>query len=243
MAAAREGFRGFLSRFAGMLECAVKRPLFRCRMCGQCLLRGTGLICPMTCPKGLRNGPCGGTLDGRCEVDPERPCVWIGIHERRNPTGSSPAMPLHAPFDPSLLGTSSFVNLATGADRATRLPVLIPEAGSRGSARVARTASRLERTLRSGARVFTAEIRSPRTRRGLAGTVADIAALVPVADALNTTSHHGGVRTIPSLEVAGEVRRAGGEPIPQICGRDVDPAAYLGHLVAIGEAGMSNVCA
>jgi len=42
------------------LERLTKIPLFDCRMCGQCILHSTGMTCPMTCPKNLRNGPCGG---------------------------------------------------------------------------------------------------------------------------------------------------------------------------------------
>jgi len=41
-------------------ERAAKETLFGCRMCGQCALPVTGYVCPMGCPKELRNGPCGG---------------------------------------------------------------------------------------------------------------------------------------------------------------------------------------
>ncbi len=34
-------------------------------------------VCPMTCPKNMRNGPCGGTFNGQCEVIPEKPCIWV----------------------------------------------------------------------------------------------------------------------------------------------------------------------
>ena len=55
----------------------------RCSACGQCLLSLTGGICPVSqCAKGLLNGPCGGSLDGRCEVEPERECAWARIYER-----------------------------------------------------------------------------------------------------------------------------------------------------------------
>ena len=48
-----------------------------CKECGQCILPYTGGICPLTaCSKGLLNGPCGGSKNGRCEVFPERLCVW-----------------------------------------------------------------------------------------------------------------------------------------------------------------------
>ena len=61
-------------------EKLIKDPLFGCQHCGQCILSHTALICPMNCPKGLRNGPCGGTLDGKCEVIPER--VMREIYKR-----------------------------------------------------------------------------------------------------------------------------------------------------------------
>ena len=39
-------------------------------------------VCPMTCPKNLRNGPCGGTLNGQCEVIPEQACIWVEVYKR-----------------------------------------------------------------------------------------------------------------------------------------------------------------
>ncbi len=60
----------------------------KCRSCRDCVLSVTGGICPVAlCPKGLLNGPCGGTADGRCETDPERPCAWSLIYERLELTG------------------------------------------------------------------------------------------------------------------------------------------------------------
>ncbi|MBF6309362.1 methylenetetrahydrofolate reductase C-terminal domain-containing protein, partial [Nocardia farcinica] len=41
-------------------EVVLKGWIFNCQMCGQCILHSTGMTCPMTCPKKLRNGPCGG---------------------------------------------------------------------------------------------------------------------------------------------------------------------------------------
>jgi hypothetical protein len=63
-------------------EKVVKGPLFGCRMCGNCLLQETAFICPMECPKGARNGPCGGSTQERCYVDETRPCIWYKIYER-----------------------------------------------------------------------------------------------------------------------------------------------------------------
>lgn len=55
-----------------------------CQACGECELGKTAGICPLVqCPKGLLDGPCGGTRpDGKCEVDPEKDCAWVQIYER-----------------------------------------------------------------------------------------------------------------------------------------------------------------
>ena len=55
----------------------------RCAACGDCILGLTGGICPIArCSKTLLNGPCGGSEDGHCEIDPEIPCVWQLIYDR-----------------------------------------------------------------------------------------------------------------------------------------------------------------
>ena len=64
------------------LELTVKGPLWGCRMCGNCLLQETAFVCPMECPKGARNGPCGGSTEAHCYVDETRPCIWYEIYDR-----------------------------------------------------------------------------------------------------------------------------------------------------------------
>ncbi len=55
----------------------------RCQGCGNCILDRTAGLCPISrCAKQLMNGPCGGTDDGMCEVDPTVPCVWYQIWDR-----------------------------------------------------------------------------------------------------------------------------------------------------------------
>lgn len=60
----------------------------RCQACGDCALDYTGGICPITsCAKELLNGPCGGTSDGKCEIDAEKDCGWFKIYERLEKLG------------------------------------------------------------------------------------------------------------------------------------------------------------
>jgi len=59
-----------------------------CAQCGQCVLGETAGICPITaCHKGLINGPCGGTNNGKCEVDKEKDCAWTLIYQRLKEQG------------------------------------------------------------------------------------------------------------------------------------------------------------
>ena len=59
-----------------------------CTQCGSCVLGLTGGICPVTsCHKGLLNGPCGGTNNGKCEIDPDKDCAWTLIYTRLKEQG------------------------------------------------------------------------------------------------------------------------------------------------------------
>jgi ferredoxin len=54
-----------------------------CRACGKCVLSRTGGICPVArCSKSILNGPCGGSTDGHCEINPEVECAWQLIYDR-----------------------------------------------------------------------------------------------------------------------------------------------------------------
>ncbi|HUT35718.1 MAG TPA: methylenetetrahydrofolate reductase C-terminal domain-containing protein [Planctomycetota bacterium] len=60
----------------------------RCQQCGECVLSLTGGICPITtCAKSLLNGSCGGSHEGTCEVEKNRPCGWFLIYERLKALG------------------------------------------------------------------------------------------------------------------------------------------------------------
>jgi hypothetical protein len=108
---------GRVEQFFISAEVAGKGALFGCQMCGQCVLHSTGMTCPMTCPKNLRNGPCGGVrADGYCEVKPEMPCVWVQAWERSQhmPVYGQEVLHVLPPVNRSLQGTSAWINTFTG---------------------------------------------------------------------------------------------------------------------------------
>ena len=110
--------KGFWHRLWVLGEKMIKVPVFGCSMCGQCILRSTGLVCPMGCPKQMRNGPCGGCLDGICEVyrreKHPRPCVWYKAVQRAQKLPWSRKLKwINPAVDWRLWSTSSWHNILT----------------------------------------------------------------------------------------------------------------------------------
>ncbi len=99
------------------VERAIKGFMFDCRMCGECLLTSTGMSCPMNCPKGMRNGPCGGVrADGTCEVEPDMPCVWVEAWKgSRSMVNGDLINVVRKPLDHSRRGTSSWLRATSEA--------------------------------------------------------------------------------------------------------------------------------
>jgi ferredoxin len=82
-------YAGLNTQFLGVLETQAVWTE-KCLGCGDCMLARFGGICPITrCAKRLLNGPCGGSVKDRCEVDDDRPCAWQLIHERLQRIGQS----------------------------------------------------------------------------------------------------------------------------------------------------------
>lgn len=104
--------RVHLERPLHVLEQAAKVPLYDCRDCGDCSLPEVAYLCPESqCPKGERNGPCGGSHDGICEVLPRR-CIWARAYERLKPYGEELTMLERPPVivDNGLRRTSAWAN-------------------------------------------------------------------------------------------------------------------------------------
>jgi methylenetetrahydrofolate reductase (NADPH) len=111
-----------LGRLARWLEKEAKHLGYACQDCGDCSLAECGFLCPVAgCPKGMRNGPCGGSFDGRCEVD-DRECFWIRVYQRLRHEGQSeslsggPVVVYHA----DLKNTSAWANFYLGRDHHAR---------------------------------------------------------------------------------------------------------------------------
>ena len=100
------------------LEHASKALLYGCRDCGDCSLPETGYLCPRaSCSKTARNGPCGGSSDGRCELD-DKECLWARAYDRLKYYGESREM-LEGPAvvaNAALGGTSAWANNFLGRD-------------------------------------------------------------------------------------------------------------------------------
>jgi len=111
----------FLDVVLRPVEIITKKPVFGCQMCGQCVLHSTGMVCPMNCPKNIRNGPCGGVmLDGSCEVYPEKRCVWTKAYgQSQRLFWPDEIHDLRPPVDWSLQGSSSWVNFLNERDQVT----------------------------------------------------------------------------------------------------------------------------
>lgn len=72
-----------VEKVVSSIENSTKRVLLDCQHCGDCGIQHVGFLCPESqCPKHIRNGQCGGSRDGMCEVYPDKQCVWVRAYNR-----------------------------------------------------------------------------------------------------------------------------------------------------------------
>ncbi|MBM4169543.1 MAG: methylenetetrahydrofolate reductase [Ignavibacteria bacterium] len=105
------------------VERVSKSLLYRCKDCGDCSLPDIAFLCPESqCAKNQRNGPCGGSREGSCEVEGIGPCIWLRAYERLKLDGMEDKLLTHAPVvqDQRLRGTSSWANNWLGRDHASK---------------------------------------------------------------------------------------------------------------------------
>ena len=117
------------------VEHLSKVAMFGCQDCGDCSLPDTGYLCPRaSCSKTQRNGPCGGSSDGRCELN-DKDCLWARAYDRLKHYGESRHM-IDGPAvfaNPALSGTSGWANNFLGRDHhhvAAPDPVAAPGRGN-----------------------------------------------------------------------------------------------------------------
>lgn len=103
---------GVLGRLSYWLERESKRLGYGCQDCGDCSLPDCGYLCPMaSCSKHSRNGPCGGSAGGKCELL-DKECFWSRVYERLKHYGKSQEMFDGPPvlYNPELKHTSAWAN-------------------------------------------------------------------------------------------------------------------------------------
>ena len=109
---------GLLGRLAFAVERQSKRALYGCQECGDCNLPDCAYLCPRhACSKGSINGPCGGSANGRCELD-DKDCFWARVYQRLKAYGESETM-LDGPvkiYNTQWKDTSSWANFYLDRD-------------------------------------------------------------------------------------------------------------------------------
>lgn len=248
-------------------ERATKGVLFGCRMCGNCILQETAFICPMSCPKGLRNGPCGGSTPEHCYVDPTRPCTWYRIYERSEKLGRTHMLlEIQAPVDGRQAGHETWLDLVrVYRDKHFHINPLdyvrdrehFQEEWDRffytvrqpdwwqGDAKYhapgyAEPVSELERSLRAGRFTVTAEIAPPLTVN-LDAMLKKAQMLKPWVTASNFTDNASASPRMSSLASATKCLEAGLEPVLQLQARDRNRYAIESEVIGASALGVRNI--
>ena len=253
---------------AAAVERTIKGPLFGCRMCGNCLLQETAFICPMECPKGARNGPCGGSTSENCYVDETRPCIWYKIYERSFEMGrEEKLLEVLPPLDWDKTGTETWgdiigqvrkegvKNVVSGLsskDKTKRdetwesvfQPVRQPDWWGGDSQyhppMYLEPASDLERRLKAGEFVVTAEVAPPLT---IATTklIKNIDLVKQCAVAVNFTDSPSATPRMSSWACSKIAIERGAEPVMQIAARDRTRVGLQAEVVGASALGIKNI--
>ncbi|MCS7010544.1 MAG: methylenetetrahydrofolate reductase C-terminal domain-containing protein [Anaerolineales bacterium] len=258
----------FPRRIAAWLEKTIKGPLFGCRMCGNCVLQETAFICPMECPKGVRNGPCGGSTPERCYVDKSRPCIWYAIYERAFRLGREERLlEILPPLDWDRVGTATWgdvwnqlqkigirklVRGLVNAEPAVRLqtwdsifrPIRQPAWWQGDSAyhppQYTEPVSALERRLRAGEFVITCEV-SPPLSTSTHKLCATLEGLKPYVAAVNFTDSPSATPRMASWACSVLALQSGIEPVMQIAARDRTRVGLQAEVLGACALGVRNI--
>jgi methylenetetrahydrofolate reductase (NADPH) len=258
----------FGRRVLAAVEKAIKGPLFGCRMCGNCLLQETAFICPMECPKGIRNGPCGGSTPEKCYVDETRPCMWYQIYDRAFKMGREEMLlEVLPPLDWNKVGTETWGDVVrqvrkVGAGKVVSglvsrdpmrraqtwdsifQPVRQPE-WWQGDAEYHAPAysepvSELERRLKAGQFVVTGEVAPPMTV-ATKKLVQNIELIKPYVAAVNFTDSPSATPRMSSWACSAMAIQAGAEPVMQIAARDRTRTGLQAEVLGAAALGVRNI--
>lgn len=247
------------------MERAIKGTLFSCSMCGNCLLQETAYICPMLCPKGLRNGPCGSGSSESCCVDPSRPCVWHLIYERAEARGTlDKLLEVQAPLDWSRAGRETWGTVvaemrtrrllwpvgydsieAWRADLTKLFYDLRQPAWWRGddqyhSPPSAEPVSQLQAALERGDFVVTAEL-SPPVGADAEAVRVRAARLKDYIHAANVTQNPMARARMSSMACSKLLVEEGVEPVLQLTARDTNRFGLQAEALGASAVGIHNV--
>jgi len=258
----------FGNRLLASIEKAVKGPLWGCRMCGNCLLQETAFICSMECPKGIRNGPCGGSTSEHCYVDETRPCMWYRIYERSFKMGrEEKLLEVLPPLDwdkvggetwgdvivqVRKMGTGKVLHGLVNRDPVSRFitwdgifrPVRQPDWWQGDSEYHApaytEPVSELERQLKTGKFVITTEVQPPQTI-STNKLCSNIALVKPYVAAVNFTDCPSATPRMSSLACSSMAIQNGMEPVMQIAARDRTRVGLQAEVVGASALGVRNI--
>jgi methylenetetrahydrofolate reductase (NADPH) len=252
------------------LERTTKGALFGCRMCGNCVLQETAFVCPMTCPKGLRNGLCGDASPEHCSLDPSRPCTWYMIYDRAERMGRlDRLLEINAPVDGMRAGHETwldalkswrkgraqgegprpldfFVNRARFNDEWERFfhqlrqPSWWEGDSAYHPAAYTEPISGLEARLRAGEFVVTAEI-APPMDASTEQLNRKISMLAGSVAAANFTDNSSATARMSSLACSKLSLDAGLEPVMQLQARDRTRVAIQSDVMGASALGIRNI--
>jgi methylenetetrahydrofolate reductase (NADPH) len=259
--------QGVGMRMFTTIERMLKGWVWGCRMCGNCILQETMFICPMTCPKGLRNGLCGEASSEHCVVDENRECTWYLIYKRAEKLGQlDKLLENNAPVDGDRAGHESWLHFADYWRNSPDKPKLIDFIANRerfneGAEKVflsyrqpdwwqgdaeyhapgyTESMSRLEANLRSQPLITTADVVPPEESDPeiLAAKGELLRDLVVSA---NYSDNGFSTSRMSSLACSKLSLDAGLEPVLQIQGRDYTRMAVQSIALGASALGIRNV--
>ena len=226
-----------------LLERASKGILFDCKMCGQCLLSSTGMVCPMNCPKQIRNGPCGGVREGGyCEIDAQMNCVWVEAWTGVSKIGEKETftIPLR-PAETNQKGSSAWAKVIEknkDTDELYRVKIFPPASLEVGPHR--RTSGHLEERLQAGDFVVTAEL-SPPDSADPHEIIKRVAPLKGLVTAVNVPDGAGANCHMSSLASSVILHNDGVVPVMQYACRDRNRIALQGDILGATALGVTNL--